>query len=89
VLRDGSVNEFLEQFLIEGCELVEQATEDLLALEEAPGDRARLDSAFRGFHTLKGVAGIVEFAAMSRVLHAPRAVWPQSARAISRSARSW
>ena len=70
VLRDRRVNEFLEQFLIEGRELVEQATEDLLALEEAPEDRARLDSAFRGFHTLKGVAGIVEFAAMSRVLHA-------------------
>ena len=31
---------------------------------------ARLDSAFRGFHTLKGLAGIVEFAAMSRVVHA-------------------
>jgi two-component system chemotaxis sensor kinase CheA len=64
------VNEFLEQFLIEGRELVEQATEDLLALEEAPDERAELDSAFRGFHTLKGLAGIVEFAAMSRVLHA-------------------
>lgn len=64
------MNEFLEQFLVEGRELVEQATEDLLALEEAPEDRARLDSAFRGFHTLKGVAGIVDFIAMSRVLHA-------------------
>ena len=64
------MNEFLAQFLIEGRELVEQATEDLLALEEAPDDQARLDSAFRGFHTLKGVAGIVEFAAMASVLHA-------------------
>jgi two-component system, chemotaxis family, sensor kinase CheA len=70
VLRDRVVNEFLEQFLIEGRELVEQATEDLLALEEAPDERAELDSAFRDFHTLKGLAGIVEFAAMSRVLHA-------------------
>jgi two-component system chemotaxis sensor kinase CheA len=64
------VNEFLEQFLIEGRELVEQTTEDVLALEEMPDDEARLDSAFRGFHTLKGGAGIVEFAAMARVLHA-------------------
>ena len=63
------MNEFLEQFLIEGRELVEQATEDLLVLEEAPDDRGRLDSAFRGFHTLKGLAGIVEFAAMARVMH--------------------
>ena len=64
------MNEFLKQFLIEGRELVEQATEDLLALEEAPDNRPELDNAFRGFHTLKGLAGIVEFAAMSRVLHA-------------------
>ena len=64
------MNEFLEQFLIEGRELVQQSTEDLLALEEEPQDQARLDSVFRGFHTLKGLAGIVEFAAMSRLLHA-------------------
>lgn len=64
------MNEFLEQFLIEGRELVTQATEDILALEETPDDQAVLASAFRGFHTLKGAAGIVEFAAMARVLHA-------------------
>ncbi|GIL40870.1 chemotaxis protein CheA [Roseiterribacter gracilis] len=64
------MNEFLEQFLIESRELVEQATGDLLALEESPQDHDRLDSAFRAFHTLKGAARIVEFDAMGRVLHA-------------------
>lgn len=64
------MNEFLEQFLIECRELVEQGTADLLALEQTPDDRERLDSAFRAFHTLKGAAGIVEFAAMGRLLHA-------------------
>jgi two-component system chemotaxis sensor kinase CheA len=64
------MNEFLPQFLTESRELVEQATQDLLALEESPGDRERLDSAFRAFHTLKGAAGIMEFDAMSRALHA-------------------
>jgi len=64
------MNEFLEQFLIECRELVEQATGDLLALEQTPDDRERLDSAFRAFHTLKGAAGIVEFPAMGRLLHA-------------------
>ncbi len=64
------MNEFLEQFLLESRELVAQATDDLMALEESPGDRERLDGAFRAFHTLKGAAGIVEFAAMSRMLHA-------------------
>ena len=64
------MNEFLEQFLIEARELVEQATNDLLALERAPSDRGRLDDAFRAFHTLKGGAGIVDFAAMGRAAHA-------------------
>ncbi len=64
------MNEFLEQFLIEVRDLAEQAGEDLLALEQVPGDRERLDSAFRSFHTLKGAAAIVEFAAMGRAVHA-------------------
>ncbi|WP_158916168.1 chemotaxis protein CheA [Caulobacter sp. S45] len=64
------MNEFIEQFLIEARELVEQGTDDLLALETRPDDRERLDSAFRAFHTLKGAAGIIDFAAMARALHA-------------------
>src|SRR3954465_5384110 len=64
------MNEFVEQFLLESTDLVAQATDDLLALEETPGDKDRLDGAFRAFHTLKGAAGIVDFAAMARALHA-------------------
>src|ERR1700749_5035900 len=64
------MNEFVEQFLLESRDLVAQATDDLLALEDRPGDRDRLDGAFRTFHTLKGAAGIVDFAAMARALHA-------------------
>jgi two-component system chemotaxis sensor kinase CheA len=64
------MNEFVEQFLIEGRELVAQGNDDLLALEERPDDRERLDGAFRALHTLKGAAGIVDFVAMGRALHA-------------------
>jgi two-component system chemotaxis sensor kinase CheA len=63
------MDEFLEQFLIESRELVEQASADLLALEQVPDEAQRLDSAFRAFHTLKGAAGIIEFHAMGRLLH--------------------
>jgi two-component system, chemotaxis family, sensor kinase CheA len=63
------MNEFLEQFLVEARELIEQVTADLLALERDPGDRASLDGSFRAFHTLKGGAGIVDFAAMGRAVH--------------------
>lgn len=64
------MNEFLEQFIVEGRELLEQATSDLLELEQNSANRERLDSAFRAFHTLKGAAGIVDFDAMGRALHA-------------------
>src|ERR1700722_18653801 len=63
------MNEFLEQFVVEARELVEQVTADLLALEREPGDRDSLDGSFRAFHTLKGGAGIVDFAAMGRAMH--------------------
>jgi two-component system chemotaxis sensor kinase CheA len=64
------MNELLEQFLLESRELVEQASRSLLVLEARPDDRESLDNAFRAFHTLKGGAGIVDFAAMARALHA-------------------
>jgi two-component system chemotaxis sensor kinase CheA len=64
------MNEFLQQFLVESRELVEQASDDLLALEAQPQARDRLDGAFRAFHTLKGAAAIVDFDAMARALHA-------------------
>jgi two-component system chemotaxis sensor kinase CheA len=68
------MNEFLEQFLVEARELVEEATSDLLALERAPSDRESLDGAFRAFHTLKGGSGIVDFGAMGRATHAAEEV---------------
>ncbi|MFA6154462.1 chemotaxis protein CheA [Mesorhizobium sp.] len=64
------MNELLEQFLVECRELVQQATLDLLAIESDAADGARLDSAFRSIHTLKGGAGIVDFPEMATGLHA-------------------
>lgn len=64
------MNEFLQQFVIESRELVDAASDGLLALEHSPGDGERLDEVFRAFHTLKGSAAIVEFPAMERVMHA-------------------
>ncbi len=61
---------------------------DLLALEKAPTDAERLDGAFRAFHTLKGGAGIVEFAAMQEALHRAEDVLAARARRRDRSRRS-
>jgi two-component system chemotaxis sensor kinase CheA len=64
------VDDLLAQFVIEAAELTQQAAEDLLALEREPGDRARLDSAFRAIHTLKGSVGLFDLAPMQSALHA-------------------
>jgi two-component system chemotaxis sensor kinase CheA len=64
------MDEFVEQFLIEARELVEQATAALGALERGGDTPHDFDRLFRAVHTLKGAAGIVEFDAMGRALHA-------------------
>jgi two-component system chemotaxis sensor kinase CheA len=64
------MDELLDQFLIEGRELVEQAAADLMALERAPAESALIDSAFRAVHTLKGSVGLFDFAPFGRALHA-------------------
>ncbi|HEX2525441.1 MAG TPA: chemotaxis protein CheA [Geminicoccus sp.] len=64
------MDELLEQFLIEGPELVQQAGEALLALERRPDDSFLIDSAFRAVHTLKGSAGLFDYPPMGLLLHA-------------------
>jgi two-component system chemotaxis sensor kinase CheA len=64
------MDELLDQFLIEGRELVQLASDDLLALERDPADTARIDSAFRAIHTLKGSVGLFDLAPMSAAMHA-------------------
>lgn len=64
------MDELLEQFVVESRELAEEATARLLELEHAPQDAAGIDAVFRALHTLKGGAGIVQFTAMERAVHA-------------------
>ncbi|WP_338663600.1 chemotaxis protein CheA [Pararoseomonas sp. SCSIO 73927] len=64
------MSELLEQFLVESRELVQAAADDLLALERAPGDPARLDGAFRAVHTLKGSVALFDLAPLGAALHA-------------------
>jgi two-component system, chemotaxis family, sensor kinase CheA len=63
------MNDFLQQFLIESREIIAQAADGLQVLEKNSRDADTLDTVFRAFHTLKGGAGIVEFAAMETTLH--------------------
>jgi two-component system chemotaxis sensor kinase CheA len=62
-------DDLLEIFVTEGRELVDQAAQDLHALERAPEDGGALESLFRAVHTLKGSAGLVGFAPMAELFH--------------------
>lgn len=64
------MDELLEQFFLEGRELVEQAMADFAVLAERPNERAALDSAFRAIHTLKGSVAIFALDPAEKVLHA-------------------
>ena len=60
----------LEQFLTEGRELIDEAAESLLALEQTPDDEGVVNQIFRSVHTLKGNSGLFEYPALTGLLHA-------------------
>ena len=68
-----AMNEFIEQFIIESRELIEQAMSALGTLEHTASDAENLDALFRAIHTLKGGAGIVEFRLWSGLFTASKA----------------
>jgi two-component system chemotaxis sensor kinase CheA len=64
------MNALLEQFLLEGRDLIGEATRDLLALERTPDDGTLITRVFRAFHTLKGSSGVFGIQPLTRMLHA-------------------
>ncbi|MET0360206.1 MAG: Hpt domain-containing protein, partial [Sphingobium sp.] len=64
------MDELLEQFLIEGRELVADAHDALAALGRDGNDRASLDVLFRAMHTLKGSVALFDMAPAETLLHA-------------------
>ncbi|WP_066798566.1 chemotaxis protein CheA [Sphingomonas soli] len=64
------MDELLSQFLIEARELIAQAGDDFEWLARDPADSARIDSAFRAIHTLKGSVAIFDMVPAGRALHA-------------------
>jgi two-component system chemotaxis sensor kinase CheA len=64
------MDELLDQFILEARELVQAAIDDLLVLESEPDNAARLDSAFRAVHTLKGSTGLFDLVPLHSALHA-------------------
>ncbi|KGM57338.1 chemotaxis protein [Lysobacter arseniciresistens ZS79] len=63
-------NDICADFLIEAREILDQLGEQMVALERSPADRECLNAVFRGFHTIKGGAGFLDFAPMVAICHA-------------------
>ena len=61
---------YFELFMGEAGELLAGLNREAVELERDPGNRALIDSIFRAVHTLKGMAGIMEYRHLARFLHA-------------------
>ena len=61
--------EFIEEFLVEATENLDQVDRDLLALEERPEDLQPLASIFRTVHTIKGNSGFFGFSKLGALTH--------------------
>lgn len=62
--------ELLRDFAVRAAEHLDDADEALLRLEGDPNDYDAIDSVFRAFHTIKGMAGFLALDAVSAHAHA-------------------
>jgi len=62
-------DEILQDFLVEGSEILEKLSEQLVELEQAPTDTDLLNAVFRGFHTIKGGASFINLTGLVDVCH--------------------
>lgn len=63
------MDELLEQFLIEGRDLIAEANAAFAVLRDNSGEAGAIDAAFRAVHTLKGSVGLFDMAPAERLLH--------------------
>lgn len=70
-------DEILEDFLVEAGEILEQLSEQLVALERQPEDSALLHAIFRGFHTVKGGAGFLQLTPLVDCCHVTENLFDQ------------
>ena len=63
------MDEFLQEFLIEGGELLDQLDHDFVELEKAPDSKELLARIFRAIHTLKGTGGAIGLKKVESINH--------------------
>ena len=61
--------ELLGDFILESREHLASIVSRMLVLEQTPADMEAVHSAFRGFHTIKGLAGFLQLPIIQEVAH--------------------
>jgi len=61
--------ELIADFILESREHLTSIEQKILILEREPADTDAIHSVFRGFHTIKGLAGFLELPAIQEVAH--------------------
>ena len=61
--------ELMGDFVMEGREHLAAVESHVLRLEQEPGDTEALNAIFRGFHTIKGLAGFLELWDVQKLAH--------------------
>lgn len=64
------MDDLLADFVAESREMLEALSGEMVAWEADPSDRARLDTIFRFFHTVKGNCGFFDFQQLEVLSHA-------------------
>lgn len=64
------MDDLLADFVAESREMLEALAGEMVAWEADPADRARLDTIFRFFHTVKGNCGFFDFQRLEALSHA-------------------
>ena len=69
-MNDIDLTKYSEVFKSETREYLVRLNQHIIELEKAPQDRKILDAIFRNFHTIKGMAGTMNYKLMETVAHA-------------------
>lgn len=67
--EDDGMGEIVNEFLVESYENLDQLDQNLVDLEQNPGDTSILASIFRAIHTIKGTCGFIGFTKLESVAH--------------------
>jgi two-component system chemotaxis sensor kinase CheA len=68
-MSEEEVPEEIRIFLLEAYENLDQVEQDLVTLEQSPGDIEILNSVFRAIHTIKGNSGFLALANLEGLCH--------------------